>query len=106
MMNFRGYQDLTVMPTIRLIIPLSCINLSGMTLLRRIYKSQTFRYFDNSWLLKLESGRFHNFDILIFSLVGKTPVSSIKISLPQRIKRLDATIQFTFVYQLLLLNFY
>lgn len=73
MMNFRGYKDLTVMPTIRLIIPLSCIKLSWMTLLRRIYKSQTFRYFDNScnWLLKLESGRFHNFDILIFSLLGK-----------------------------------
>lgn len=70
MMNFRGYKDLTVMPTIRLIIPLS-------------YKSQTFRYFDNSWLLKLESGRFHNFDILIFSLLGKPLCHQLKSPSPR-----------------------
>lgn len=83
MMNFRGYKDLTVMPTIRLIIPLSCIKLSWMTLLRQIYKSQTFRYFDNTWLLKLESGRFHNFDILIFSLLGKPLCHQLKSPSPR-----------------------
>lgn len=74
------------MPTIRLIIPLSCIKLSWMTLLRRIYKSQTFRYFDNSWLLKLESGRFHNFDIFIFSLLGKPLCHQLKSPSPREYK--------------------